>query len=311
MIAYFILVHRLPDQFKRMFKAIYDPANHYLIHVDKSSGPELEANIATFLAPYQNTGMLKAQTANWGGYSLVDAELRGMNQLLEMNGDWSHYINLSGQDFPLKSQSYIKEYLIKNKGKEFIRVLNQAQFRPDTMHRVKHMCVEIMGRIIRTPITRRFLKGAIPYIGTQWKIVSRGFCEFACHASESRRFKRFYKNSFIADESFFQTLMMNAAPHGKIVRDDLRMIDWVPDGDIKLRPRTYGIADANNLMNSPDLFARKFDAQEDSDILDILEKHIRQPVSIMGKKTNCSAIIPLMPYSIEGAIPVMNVGLDS
>ena len=33
-IAYFILVHRFPEQFKRLFKAIYHPENHYLIHID-------------------------------------------------------------------------------------------------------------------------------------------------------------------------------------------------------------------------------------------------------------------------------------
>ena len=29
MIAYLILVHRYPDQFKRLFKAIYHHSNHY------------------------------------------------------------------------------------------------------------------------------------------------------------------------------------------------------------------------------------------------------------------------------------------
>src|SRR3546814_10625667 len=42
MIAYLILVHRYPDQFKRMFQAIYVPGNHYVIHVDKSSGKRSE-----------------------------------------------------------------------------------------------------------------------------------------------------------------------------------------------------------------------------------------------------------------------------
>lgn len=277
MIAYFILVHRLPDQFKRMFKAIYDPANQYLVHVDKSSGPALAADIAAFLSPYQNTAMLKAQKALWGGYSLVDAELRGMAQLLEMDSNWSHFINLSGQDFPLKSQAFIRAYLTEHKDQEFIRILDQAKVRPDTMHHVKHICVEALGRIFRTGIGREFLSGATPYIGTQWKIVSRAFCEFACHAPEADRFKRFYRNSFIADESFFQTVMMNGAPHGEIVADDLRMIDWVPDGDIKLRPRTYGMADARALTSSANLFARKFDANEDSGILDVLERYIRTP----------------------------------
>ena len=53
MLAYFLLVHRYPGQFKRMFKAIYAPGNIYLIHIDKSSGWAMAEDIASFLAHYQ------------------------------------------------------------------------------------------------------------------------------------------------------------------------------------------------------------------------------------------------------------------
>ncbi|MEI8632708.1 beta-1,6-N-acetylglucosaminyltransferase [Vibrio sp. PP-XX7] len=48
MIAYLILVHRYPEQFKRLFHAIYHPLNHYLIHVDKTSGTEILDDISLF-----------------------------------------------------------------------------------------------------------------------------------------------------------------------------------------------------------------------------------------------------------------------
>ena len=94
MIAYLILVHRYPDQFKRLFKTIYHHSNHYLIHVDKRSGPELQQEIADFLADYPNAAMLPSKNALWGGYSLVDAELRGIAALLEQNQEWEFFINL-------------------------------------------------------------------------------------------------------------------------------------------------------------------------------------------------------------------------
>lgn len=278
MIAYLILVHRFPEQFKRMFRAIHDPQNHYLIHVDKKSGSALATDIAAFLADYPNAAILEAQNTSWGGYSLVDAEIRGMAQLLKMGADWTHFINLSGQDFPLNSQAEIADFLRRNPGREFIRILDQQAIRPDTMHRVNHIALEWFGRIFRTRIARKFLKDVTPYIGTQWMIVSREFCEFVCHAPEALRYKRFYRRSFIADEGFFQTIMMNAAPHGEIVPNDLRMIDWIPDGEIKLRPRTFELDDAAALLASDDLFARKFDMNEHPRILDILEAHITASV---------------------------------
>jgi hypothetical protein len=145
------------------------------------------------------------------------------------------------------------------------------------MNRLSHYFIEAFSQIIRTGVPRRYLKGVTPYIGTQWKVVTRSFCDFVCHDRAADRFKRFYEKSFIADEGFFQTVMMNAFPDGAVVNDDLRTIDWVPDGDIKLRPRTFTARDALRLTLSPDLFARKFDSTEDAEILDLLEEHLLTP----------------------------------
>ena len=82
MIGYFILLHRFPEQFKRMFRAIYAPGNSYVIHADKGSGPDFAADIAAFLKPYEGVELIESKPALWGGYSLVDAELRGMKRLL-------------------------------------------------------------------------------------------------------------------------------------------------------------------------------------------------------------------------------------
>ena len=235
MIAYFLLVHRYPAQFKRLFKAIYAPGNQYVIHVDKSSGADLAQDIAAFLAPYSDVEILEPRDALWGGYSLVEAELRGMARLLEMDSAWTHYINLSGQDFPLKGQEYIRQFFAANPGKQFIRALDQRRERPDTMNRVSHLFVEEDGKMTATGVARPYLPDATPFIGTQWKAVTRSFCEFVCHDPRADRFKTFYRNSFIADEAFFQTVIMNSGDQGIVMNDDLRMIDWVPDGDIKLR----------------------------------------------------------------------------
>lgn len=303
MIAYFLLVHRFPAQFKRMFRAIYAPGNQYVVHVDKSSGPDLAAEISAFLAPYQGVDILESQNAVWGGYSLVDAELRGMARLLKMDRRWTHYINLSGQDFPLKSQNYIGQFLKANPGKQFIRTLDQRKERPDTLNRISHGFVEKNGKMEGTGEVRVYLSGVTPYIGTQWKAVTRGFCEFVCHDPAVERFKAFYQNTFIADEAFFQTAMMNAGDHGTVVNDDLRMIDWVPDGDIKLRPRNYELGDFAALQGSADLFARKFDADVDAEILTMLERHLHTPLADVYR------VVPLhahKPRDVQRIVPQQN-----
>ncbi|MBL0116411.1 MAG: glycosyl transferase [Sphingomonadales bacterium] len=289
MIAYFLLVHRYPAQFKRLFITIYAPGNLYVVHVDKSSGTELAKDIATFLSPYQGVEILEAEDALWGGYSLVDAELRGMERLLEMNDRWTHYINLSGQDFPLKSQDYIRQFFAANPGKQFIRALDQRKERPDTMNRVSHLFVEENGKMTATGVPRRYPTGDTPFIGTQWKAVTRSFCEYVCHDPHVERFKAFYRGSFIPDEAFFQSVIMNSGDQGIVMNDDLRMIDWVPDGDIKLRPRNYDTKDLVELQRSTDLFARKFDAEQNTEILSLLELHLRSPAANIYRAPNAGA----------------------
>ena len=274
MIAYLILVHRYPGQFKRLFRAIYHPANYYLVHVDKKSGVGLQTEIQDFLSSFSNASLLKSQSILWGGYSMVDAELRGIEELLKISAEWEFFINLSAQDFPLKSQTHIQDFLDRNKGTDFISVANQSELRPDTLSRIENYCIEFANRILRIPIKRLYLRGVTPHIGSQWMILSRKFCEFVSYSPEVERFKKFYRHTFIADEGFFQTVIMNTSYEGTIVNDDKRTIVWVPTGKIKLRPRDFTSKDADFLMASQGLFARKFDEIVEGGILSILESNL-------------------------------------
>jgi len=274
MIAYLILVHRYPNQFKRLFRAIYHSANYYLVHVDKRSGVGLQTEIQNFLSGFPNASLLKSENTLWGGYSLIDAELRGIKELLKMGLKWEFFINLSAQDFPLKSQAHIQDFLNRNIGKNFIKVANQSKFRSDTLSRIQNYTIEFGNRILRIPIKRPYLVGVTPYIGNQWMILSRKFCEFVSYNPEVERFKRFYRHTFIPDEGFFQTVIMNTSYKGTIINDDKRTIDWVPIGTIKLRPRNFTFKDAGFLLASQGLFARKFNEAVDGKILSILESNL-------------------------------------
>ena len=278
MIAYFIMVHQYPNQFKKLFKTIYHPDNHYLIHVDKKSGSKLHLEIQKYLSNFANVSLLESKTTNWGGYSLVDAELRGIEKLLSINPDWEFFINLSGQDFPLKSQDYIHDYLKQHEGNDFLKVSNQKQIRPETLNRIQNYVVETEDKVsdAGASLKRSFMSDVTPYIGNQWMILSRKFCEFVIHNHEVDRFKAFYKNTLIADEGFFQTVIMNTSyKHNTIINNDKRAIDWIQlPGEIKLRPRNFTAVDAKHLLRSDDLFARKFDETVDTKIMNILSESI-------------------------------------
>lgn len=278
-IAYFILVHRFPEQFKRLFKAIYHPENYYLIHLDKKTDIDIYTDIEDFLADFPSTYILESENVVWGGYSMVQAELNGMKYLLNLNVEWDFFINLSGQDYPLKSQKIIRDYLTKNKGNNFIKIANQLTIRPETMNRIENFFVESENGFSGIPYKRAYLKDVIPYIGGQWMILTRESCEFICNSGEAKKFEDYYLNTLIADESFFQTVLMNTSFDGILINDDKRAIIWIPDGDIKLRPKTFTENDIKFLLEGDNLFARKFDDNIDGNIIDNMEKYFYQPLN--------------------------------
>lgn len=321
MIAYFILVHRYPAQFKRLFKTIYNSKNHYLVHIDKRSGTNLLEEITSFLIEFPNAHVLKSQNVVWGGYSMVDAELRGMKELLRISDKWDFFINLSGQDFPLKPQSIIEDFLKANRGKDFLLIANQAKERPITMNRIENYFVETCSGFSGTPFKRPYLAGVTPYIGGQWKILSRACCDFICSNRKVSKFRKFYRHTLIPDESFFQTVLMNTNYPGKIVNDDKRAIIWVPDlrlkfdskaltkrdteslvasGKIKLRPKTFTSLDLPYLLSSRAFFARKFDETVDRKIFDKLESRLKNIEYLMSdnKRTKPIDVGPILSQNV-------------
>lgn len=289
-VAYLILVHRLPDQFKRLFTAVYEPSNFYLIHIDKKASLEIGLEVTAFLEKYPNVHILKSENVIWGGYSMVQAELDGMNYLLNMDSKWDYFINLSGQDYPLKSQKIIKDFLSKNNGKSYIKFADQEKVRPDTMNRIENYFEESVDSISEKTHKREFMKDVIPYIGGQWMILTRDCCEFICNNIEVKKFEDYYLNTLIADESFFQTVLMNTSFDGILVDDDKRAIIWIPDGDIKLRPKTFTGTDLDFLQKGTHLFARKFDDNIDDQIINSIEIQYNEPFKTLVKVTDVKSI---------------------
>lgn len=226
---------------------------------------------------------------------MVSAELRGIEKLLKLDLKWDFYINLSGQDFPIKSSKVRNEFLKTNKGKDFMMISNQFNNRPNTMNRIENYFTESETGFTGSPYERSYMPYTTPYIGGQWKILSRGCCEFITKSPLIGKFRDYYENTLIPDESFFQTVLMNTDGGGNIINDDKRAIIWIPEigpelaskvftesettaliesGEIKLRPKTLTIEDLPFLLTSDALFARKFDEKIDGTILDELEKRV-------------------------------------
>ncbi|WP_336703302.1 beta-1,6-N-acetylglucosaminyltransferase [Chryseobacterium indologenes] len=262
-IAYFIMIHHKPDAFKEMFQKIYTRDQFYLIHIDRKAKEEFTEEIQLYLIHFPNVYILESMNIVSGGFSMIQAELNAMEYLLNVSHDWDYFINLSGEDSPLKSQNIIRQFLTVNNGRNYLFYYDQKFYRPDTLQRIQNHFTELTHKISSFIYKREFMKEVIPYIGGKWLILTRETCVFLTNNKRVMDFEDYYLHTLLPAESFFQTVLLNTAFSDIIVNDDKRAViektffskDQYADNFIE------------TLKSSNDLFIRKIDDKTNKNIL--------------------------------------------
>jgi len=221
------------------------------------------------------------------GFRMVEATLDAMNYC--RNLDYDYFLLLSGQCYPIKPLRVIKQELEK-KNVAFIEYFKL----PSTVHwvheqggldRIKYYTIYLGKQElpIRIPRLNRNLPYHLePYGGSYWSCLPKRFVDYVLdYVSNHPKIVNFYKYCHMPGEMFFQTIIMNSALKCDVVNDDRRYIPWPsspaePGG----HPAILRKEDFNQIMRSGKLFARKFDATIDNDILDLIDGEIQQDRSV-------------------------------
>lgn len=102
-IAYSILVYKSPEQFEFLLRAIYRPQNVYCVHVDKKTHPNVFNGFKCITRCFPNVFLTsKRYSVNWGKIGVLLPEIECMRNLLSFS-TWKYFINLTGQEFPLRT----------------------------------------------------------------------------------------------------------------------------------------------------------------------------------------------------------------
>ena len=103
-LAFSIVMFRDVELFERLLRAIYRPQNVYCIHVDKKSASTVHRAVAAIASCFNNVFIApRIISVDWGTYAVLEAELICMEALLSYGRKWRYFINLTGQEFPLKT----------------------------------------------------------------------------------------------------------------------------------------------------------------------------------------------------------------
>ena len=111
-IAYSILMYKHIEQFERLLRAIYRPQNFYCIHVDLASVGDLFHAVVAIAECFPNVYVTEKRVkVRWGQMSVLEPELNCMELLHKTSKLWKYFINLTGQEFPLKTNYELVQIL--------------------------------------------------------------------------------------------------------------------------------------------------------------------------------------------------------
>ncbi|KFO33782.1 N-acetyllactosaminide beta-1,6-N-acetylglucosaminyl-transferase, isoform B [Fukomys damarensis] len=208
-LAYVMVIHHNFDTFARLFRAIFMPQNVYCVHVDEKATVEFKSSVQRLLSCFSNAFLAsKMEPVVYAGFSRLQADLNCLRDLVASQVPWKYVINTCGQDFPLKTNREIVQYLKGFRGKNLTPgVLPPAHAvgRTKFVHR-EHLGLE-RSYVIRTTA----LKPPPPhnltiYFGSAYVALSREFASFVLRDPRAVDLLQWSKDTFSPDEHFWVTL---------------------------------------------------------------------------------------------------------
>jgi hypothetical protein len=273
-LAYIISAYHRLSQVTRLVRRLQTDGASFFVHVDrKTSDGEFRALVDS-VRDLPMVHFLERHTCHWGGFGHVRASLKGIDALLSSGTPFDYAILLTGQDYPIKPSHHIARFFETQHPRSFMAVssLPSASWTPrGGLGRIEYAHLRFHGRHARLPFRRTFPEGLLPYGGGAYWSLSRDCIEYlSTFVVERPDVVRFFRHVDIPDEIFFHTILMSSPLRDTIVDDNLRYIDWTRGR----RPAILETRDLDALRASRKLYARKFDVEQDANVLDLIDREL-------------------------------------
>lgn len=298
-LAFLILAHKNPNQLIELLQRLDSSSSLFFIHIDS------KVDISPFkklTEDFNNVFWTKRENGRWGDIGIVKASLNCLISATEHSSDISHYILLSGQDYPLKNINKIIAFFKENKNTSFIehnpfpiQKLNYSGYdrirayslnfygkRQTAVPLSWNPKFNLKGRILNYFLLllhlpkgkRKHPKGIRPFYGSQWWVLSNETARSVIEFINTRPdMLAFYKHSLLPDEIFFQSILgsiQNQLPaNQKVLNENLHYIDWELE---ESHPKILKPDDFKKLISSDKFFARKFELPESNELIQKLNE---------------------------------------
>ncbi|MBQ0110815.1 MAG: glycosyl transferase [Oscillospiraceae bacterium] len=289
--AYLIIAHKNDFTFYTLLSMLDDRRNDIFIHMNKKNKDFSPSDVYAKIEK-SNVYFIKRMSVTWGGYSQIKTEVRLLAAATKQ-GQYAYYHLLSGEDLPIKSQDYIHKYLSNNVGTEYVG-LSEAQegfeermgkyyfFQDKLGRRTGNMSfmqkiyskLDGFSRAVQAKLKIKRNVGIHFAKGSNWFSITDGLARDV--VSKRRFIKKTFKYTVCGDEEFLQTIVINSEKWrekavGDQMRGALRLIDWE-----RGRPYIFRSEDYDLITKSDMLFARKFNAETDKEIIEKVRDYVGQ-----------------------------------
>ncbi|WP_425044732.1 DUF5928 domain-containing protein [Primorskyibacter sp. S87] len=268
-IAYILLCHKDPDAIIMQAERLTAAGDYMSIHFDSRAKPEHFDRIQTALADNPNvTYARKRIKCGWGEWSLVQATLYAIQAAVEDFPRATHFYMLSGDCMAIKTAEYAHEFL-DSRDKDFIESFDffESDWIKTGMKEerliYRHFLNERNNKWLfykslelqkRLKLQREIPQDIQVQIGSQWWCLRRRTVEWILDFTRTRKdVMRFFRSTWIPDETFFQTLVRHLVPEDEI---ETRTLTFLMFSDYGMPVNFYN--DHYDLLLGQDfLFARK------------------------------------------------------
>jgi hypothetical protein len=271
-IAYVISAYRRPEQLLRLIRRLAADDARFYVHVDSKTREPVFRTMVDGLAGLDVT-LLPRHACHWGDFGHVRASLKGIAAIVDSGYDPDYTILLSGQDYPIKSNPAIREFLATRAGRSSFLyfAIPTPHWTQGGLPRFRDWHLRWRRLHLRIPSRRSLPLGLTPWGGSAYWVMSRrALGEVVGFVDEHPEYVHFFRHVDVPDESFFQTILLNSPIATEC--DDIRLhyTEWGRTP----APAVLLTADYPHLVESPCLFARKFDPHVDSEVLDLIDEHL-------------------------------------
>jgi hypothetical protein len=217
-----LLCHDDLDVAARMARIWADGGARVVIHVDAKVPETRLGPMKAALVGLDRVMYSRRHRCDWGRFNLVRATQDAAEALLHEYPDITHVYLASGACLPLRPIADLIAYLAADPQRDHIESvsahevgwavggLNEERFTlyfPFDWRRQRWLFDRFVEWQRRLGIRRRLPRGVAPHLGAQWWCLTAETLRLILYDPRRAEFDRYFRLSWIPDESYFQTLV--------------------------------------------------------------------------------------------------------